>query len=74
MLQEFYVGDKTKNNSNQWRMSYMKCLSCYYYDKNDTNYAWGTCEPQDIDFHAIHECNLTDKEILEIEGLTGHKR
>jgi len=52
----------------------MNCLYCNFYDKNDQAHAWGTCEPQDKDFHAAHECNLTDEEIKEIESLTGYTR
>jgi len=52
----------------------MNCLNCSYYDKNDAVHAWGTCEPQDEDFPATHECNMTDGEIRELESLTGHGR
>ena len=40
----------------------MKCLSCILYDKNDPLHCYGTCEPQDMDYHATHECNLPDRE------------
>jgi len=52
----------------------MNCLGCRFFDKNDPHHAWGTCEPQDEDFHATHECNLTEVEIMELESLTGHGR
>ena len=52
----------------------MNCLCCSFYDKNDPINAWGTCEPQDEDFHATHECNFNSEEISELESLTGHKR
>ena len=52
----------------------MKCLNCHYYDKNDVIHAYGTCEPQDKDFHCTHECNLTDAKVKELESLTRHKR
>ncbi len=52
----------------------MICLCCSFYDKNDAINAWGTCEPQDEDFHATHECNLNTEDIRELESLTGHKR
>lgn len=52
----------------------MKCYDCSFYDMNDLNNAFGTCEPQDEDFHCTHECNLSLDEIQEIEGITGHKR
>lgn len=41
---------------------------------NDQINAFGTCEPQDKDFHCTHDCNLSAKEINELESLTGHKR
>lgn len=50
------------------------CLNCRFYDKNDQTNAFGTCEPQDEDFHCTHECNLSDEELKELEGLTGHSR
>lgn len=40
----------------------MKCLACPLYDKNDPVHAYGTCEPQDEDFHCTHDCNLSDEE------------
>lgn len=52
----------------------MVCLCCNFYNKNDMANAFGTCEPQDNDYHCTHECNLTDDEIHELERLTGHKR
>lgn len=52
----------------------MVCLNCNFYDKNDTKNACGTCEPQDTDFHCTHECNLSDKEVAELERLAGHSR
>ena len=52
----------------------MNCLYCNFYDKNDPVHAWGTCEPQDEDFHCTHDCNLTEKEVRELENLTGCKR
>lgn len=52
----------------------MYCLNCSFYDKNDLINAFGTCEPQDIDFHCTHECNLSKEDLKELEGLTGHSR
>jgi len=52
----------------------MNCLNCTFYDKNDIANAYGTCEPQDEDFHATHECNLDEFEICELEHMTGHSR
>lgn len=52
----------------------MHCMNCCFYDKNDMINAFGTCEPQDKDFHCTHECNLTPKEIEALERLTGHSR
>ena len=52
----------------------MYCLNCSFYDKNDSINAFGTCEPQDQDFHCTHECNLSHEEIKELESLTGHGR
>lgn len=52
----------------------MNCISCFFYDMNDQINAFGTCEPQDKDFHCTHDCNLSAKEINELESLTGHKR
>lgn len=52
----------------------MNCLYCHFYDKNDRINAWGTCEPQNEDFHCTHECNLNKEQVQEIESLTGHKR
>ena len=42
------------------------CLNCSLYDKNDPIHAYGTCEPQDKDFHCTHECNLSDNEKASI--------
>jgi hypothetical protein len=56
------------------KKSNMNCLGCSFYDKNDPNNAYGTCEPQDEDFHCTHECNLSQEELKELEGLTGHSR
>ncbi|WP_303872022.1 hypothetical protein [Acetobacterium wieringae] len=50
------------------------CLGCNFYDMNDQINAFGTCEPQDQDFHCTHECNLSEEELKELEGLTGHSR
>lgn len=36
----------------------MNCYSCKLFDKNDYIRGYGTCEPQDKDFHVSHECNL----------------
>jgi len=52
----------------------MNCLHCRFFDLNDSNNAFGTCEPQDEDYHCTHECNLSDEEVREIESLTGLKR
>lgn len=52
----------------------MNCLYCRFYNKNDSIHAWGTCEPQDRDFHCTHECNLSEAQIAELEHLTEHKR
>lgn len=52
----------------------MKCLYCHFYDKNDIINAFGTCDPQDTDFHCTHECNLSDKESSELLSLTGEDR
>lgn len=52
----------------------MNCLYCNFFDANDSIHAWGTCEPQDRDFHCTHECNLNADEVRELEHLTGHKR
>ncbi len=51
----------------------MNCINCHFYDKNDIVYTYGTCEPQDKDFHCTHECNLNSEQIAELEQLTGHK-
>jgi len=48
----------------------MKCSNCRFYDMNDTTNAFGTCEPQDTDYHCAHECNLSKNEIKELESLT----
>jgi len=50
------------------------CLNCRFYDMNDQNNAFGTCEPQDEDFHCTHECNLSQEDLKELECLTGHSR
>lgn len=50
------------------------CLGCNFYDMNDQINAYGTCEPQDQDFHCTHECNLSKEELKELESLTGHRR
>lgn len=50
------------------------CLYCRFFDKNDMVHAWGTCEPQDRDYSCTHICNLTEKEIKNLESLTGHTR
>lgn len=52
----------------------MNCMNCRFYDKNDVENAYGTCEPQDTDFHCTHDCNLSQEEVKEIEGLTEKKR
>lgn len=52
----------------------MKCINCRFYDKSDMANSYGTCEPQDEDFHATHECNLSENELIEIEKLTGKNR
>lgn len=52
----------------------MNCLYCHFFNSNDPIHAWGTCEPQDKDFHCTHECNMSKEEIREVESLTGHKR
>jgi len=52
----------------------MHCLGCGYYDKNDTQNAFGTCEPQDADYHCSHECNLSETELKELELLIGKKQ
>ena len=52
----------------------MNCLHCRFFDLNYSNNAFGTCEPQDEDYHCTHECNLSDEEVREIESLTGLKR
>lgn len=52
----------------------MNCLNCKFYDKNDMINAFGTCEPQDENFHCTHECNLTNEEIKELEKLAGKKQ
>ena len=52
----------------------MNCINCRFYDKNDMVHSYGTCEPQDKDFHATHECNLSEEELREIEKLTGKNR
>lgn len=52
----------------------MVCLNCNFYDKNDFQNAFGTCEPQNEDFHCTHKCNLSDEELYELEKLTGHGR
>lgn len=52
----------------------MNCMGCRFYDKNDAKNAYGTCEPQDVDYHCSHECNLTKLEIRELELLTGKKQ
>lgn len=62
---------KAEETKEEWKM---QCLGCRFYDKNSPMDAWGTCEPQDVDFHANHICNLSKKEICEIEGLTGMKQ
>ena len=52
----------------------MNCISCGFYDMNDQFNAFGTCEPQDEDFHCTHECNLSKNQIREIESLTKRKQ
>lgn len=52
----------------------MNCLYCYFFDGNDAVHAWGTCEPQDKDFPCTHACNLSDKEVQELESFTGKRR
>lgn len=52
----------------------MNCINCRFYDKNDVVHSYGTCEPQDTDFHCTHECNLSNDEIAGLEKLTGKKQ
>lgn len=52
----------------------MNCISCRFYDMNDQINAFGTCEPQDEDFHCTHECNLSEDDIREIESITKRKQ
>jgi hypothetical protein len=52
----------------------MNCISCRFYDMNDSFNAFGTCEPQDEDFHCAHECNLSKEQVEEVESLTNHKQ
>ncbi|SEU09141.1 hypothetical protein SAMN05443270_3065 [Lacrimispora sphenoides] len=66
--------DKTEKNMLKHEHEPLCCLNCRFYDKNDQINAFGTCEPQDEDFHCTYECNLSQEEIKELEGLTGHSR
>ena len=52
----------------------MICLGCRFYDFNHYLCGYGTCEPQDEDFPADHECNLSDEEVRDLESLTGQKK
>lgn len=52
----------------------MNCLGCRFYDMNDLINAFGTCEPQDKDYHCTNECNLSKEKIKELESLTGKKQ
>ncbi|MGL6216420.1 MAG: hypothetical protein ACRC36_00180 [Lacrimispora sphenoides] len=66
--------DKTEKNMLKHEHDPLCCLNCRFYDMNDQNNAFGTCEPQDTDFHCTNECNLSKEELKELEGLTGHGR
>lgn len=50
------------------------CISCAFFDFNDYLRGYGTCEPQDEDFQADHECNLSKSEIFELESLLNKRQ
>ncbi len=47
----------------------MLCLNCPHYDFNDYIHGYGTCEPQNEDFRADHECTMPADELRDIESL-----
>lgn len=66
--------DKPEKNILEYEHKSLCCLNCRFYDMNDQNNAFGTCEPQGEDFHCTHECNLSQEDLKELESLTGHSR
>jgi hypothetical protein len=40
----------------------MKCLNCNNFDFNDYIHGYGTCELQDRDYPASHDCNINCKD------------
>lgn len=42
------------------------CLNCEHYDFNDYLRGFGTCEYQDKDFPAEHNCNIVENLTREV--------